>query len=156
MGAEVARRAGVGHGTLYRNFPDRSYLAASIMADEVDRLERHADDPDAFFVLLRRMTEAMARSSALMDLARRDTAVGSALEGTRRRIREIMKRPLRKAKAAGTVRRDLTLDDVFLILMMLRGALFLADDPAGRAAAITRALSLALDGAAPSGGHAGP
>ena len=69
--AEVARRAGVGHGTLYRNFPDRTYLAASIMADEVDRLERlgaeHADDPDAFFVLLRRMTEAMARSSALMD-----------------------------------------------------------------------------------------
>src|SRR5579862_422352 len=50
---EVARRAGVGQATLYRNFPDRRDLAAALLLDEIEHTERlaadHAGDPDAFF-----------------------------------------------------------------------------------------------------------
>jgi len=39
---EVARRAGVGQGTLYRQFPTREHLFAAIMADTIDLLDRAA------------------------------------------------------------------------------------------------------------------
>jgi hypothetical protein len=55
---------------------------------------------------------------------------------------------LRDAKAAGTLRRDLTIDDLFLIVLMIRGAVYGAEGSAARAAAASRALTLALDGIA--------
>jgi AcrR family transcriptional regulator len=155
--AEVARAAGVGQGTLYRNFSDRGQLAAAVMASDVDRLERlaslHADDPDAFFVLTRALTEAMVRSDALAELARHDAAVGSALDAARERVRRFMARPLVAAKARAAVRRDLTVDDIFLLLWMVRGAGMLATDAAARVTVMDRAFTLALEGAANPVGH---
>ena len=151
---EVARRAGVGQATLYRNFPDRRDLAAALLVEEMQHTEQlaadHADDPDAFFVLLRNIVENIARFHALGDLAREDTCLGSELESRRVRLRELLKEPLRAAKAARTVRCDLTLDDVFLVVLMARGAIDGSDGPAGRAAAASRALALLLEGLTPS------
>ena len=151
---EVARRAGVGQATLYRNFPDRRDLAAALLLEEMEHTEQlaadHDGDPDAFFVLLRNVVETIARFHALGELAREDACLGSALESRRRRLRELLKEPLRAAKAAGTVRCDVTIDDVFLVVLMVRGAIDAADAPAGRAAAASRALALLLDGVTPS------
>ncbi len=151
---EVARRAGVGQATLYRNFPDRTALAAEILGEQVERIAllaaEHAGDPDAFFVLLRSLVEGMARVYALSELARKDACVGSQLERDRQRIAELMKHPLRDAKAAGALRRDVSLDDIFLVLLMVRGAMERADGPAARAAAASRVLTLVLGGLAPS------
>jgi AcrR family transcriptional regulator len=150
---EVARRAGVGQATLYRNFPDRSALAAEVLSEQVDRVARlaaaHDGDPDAFFVLLRALVEAMVHIYALSELAREDVCVGSRLEQERQRVAELLKRPLSEAKAAGTLRRDTSLDDVFLVLLMARGAMERAPGAASRAAAVTRVLTLALDGLVP-------
>jgi AcrR family transcriptional regulator len=147
---EVARRAGVGQATLYRNFPDRTALAAEILGEQVERIARvaaeHAGDPDAFFVLLRSLVEGMVHLYALSELAREDACVGSQLERDRQRVAELMKRPLSEAKAAGALRRDISLDDVFLVLLMARGAMERAHGAAARAGAASRALTLALDG----------
>lgn len=151
---EVARRAGVGQATLYRNFPERADLAAALLAERRERQERlageHAGDPDAFFVLLRSTSETVASCHPLAELAREGACAGSALEQHRRQMAELMKGPLRDAKAAGTLRRDLTMDDVFLVVSMIAGAVRKADGPAARAAAASRALALVLDGLAPS------
>jgi AcrR family transcriptional regulator len=151
---EVARRAGVGQATLYRNFPDRRNLAAALLGEHMESTERlaaeHARDPDAFFVLLRDVVETIARFHPLAELAREDACLGSELDRRRRRLAELMKEPLRDAKAAGTVRRDLTIDDVFLVVSMVKGAVDTADDRAGRTAAAVRALALVLDGITPS------
>jgi AcrR family transcriptional regulator len=156
--AEVRRRARVGHATLYRNFPDRHDLAAAVVADDIENLERlaaeHADDPSGFFVLLRSLVEAMARSSALSDLAGEETDLDSELERIKTRVGEIIKRPLRDAKLAGLLRCDLTVDDIFLIGRMVKGALDHLDNHASRAVAASRALSLVLDGVSPSGRQA--
>jgi AcrR family transcriptional regulator len=147
---EVARRAGVGQATLYRNFPDRRNLVAALLEETSQRTEQlaadYAGDPDAFFVLLRNIVETMASSHALGELAREDACLGSALERRRQRVAEVMKEPLRTAKAAGTLRRDVTLDDLFLVVSMIKGAVDRADGPAARAAAANRALALVLDG----------
>ncbi len=154
---EVARRAGVGQATLYRNFPDRRNLAAALLVEHMEQTEQlaseHADDPDAFFVLLRNIVETMARFHAVGELARRDACLGSELERRRQRLAELMKDPLHRAKAAGRLRRDVTIDDVFLVVLMIKGAVEAADGPAARAAVASRGLALLLDGLAASQVH---
>jgi AcrR family transcriptional regulator len=150
---EVARRAGVGQATLYRNFPDRRALAAEILGEHVERVgllaAEHAGDPHAFFVLLRSLVESMVHLYAVSELAREDACVGSQLERDRQRIAELMKRPLQEAKAVGALRRDMAIDDVFLVLLMARGAMERAHGASARAAAASRVLTLALDGLVP-------
>ncbi len=149
----VAKRAGVGQATVYRNFGDRTALAAEILCEHVEQLERlaleHANDPDAFFVLLRTLVEGTVNLYALSELSREEASVGSQLERTRQRVRELMTGPLRDAKATGTLRRDSSIDDVFLVVLMARGAMERAPSAAARAAAASRVLTLALDGLVP-------
>jgi AcrR family transcriptional regulator len=155
---EVARKAGVGQATLYRNFPDRSALAAEVLSERVERVAalatEHQGDADAFFVLLRALVEATAHLYALSELARVDACVGTRLEQERRRVAEMLKRPLRDAKASGALRRDTSVDDVFLVLLMARGAMERASGAAARAAAAQRVLTLALDGLVPPSARA--
>jgi AcrR family transcriptional regulator len=150
---EVARRAGVGQATLYRNFPDHRALTAEVLVEQIERMTQlaveRAGDPDAFFVLLRSLVEDLADLYALGELARSDACVGSQLERHRERIAKLMKRPLSDAKAAGTLRRDTSLDDVFLVLLMARGAMTRAHGAAARGAAANRALTLTLEGLMP-------
>ncbi len=149
---ELAKRAGVGQATLYRNFPDRRDLAAALLAEQIARTEalatEHADDPDAFFVLLRHVVEMMAQCRALGELTRENACSGSELAVCRERLAELLKQPLRGAKAAGTVPCAVTIEDVFLVLSMIQGAIDAAHGPAARSAAASRAFNLAMEGLA--------
>jgi AcrR family transcriptional regulator len=137
---EIARLAGVGQATLYRHFPDHGAIAAALFSEVLDRLEelagQHADDPDAFFVVLRGIAEAQARFHGLGYFIRESSAVSSELEPLK----------LRDAKAAGTLRPDVTLDDVLLVFAMIEGVLSKASDHTRKATSATRALALILDG----------
>jgi len=44
--SQVAKRAGVGQGSLYRHFPDRTALAVAVFDDNIVELERFAAEPD--------------------------------------------------------------------------------------------------------------
>jgi AcrR family transcriptional regulator len=148
---EIARHAGVGQATLYRHFPDRRAVALALFGEQIDRLERladeHAGDPDAFFVLLRGIVDAQARFHGLVDCLRDSSGEKPAeMELFKQRFVVLIRTTLRDAKAAGALRRDVTLEDVFLVVAMVEGALSKADGPSGRAAAATRALTLTLDG----------
>jgi AcrR family transcriptional regulator len=150
---QVARRAGVGQATLYRNFPDRGALAAEIIGERIERVAElaahHEDDPDAFFVLLRSLIDAMAEVYALAELAREDARTDRRLEQVRLVVAELIRGPLRDAKAADTLRSDLSIDDLFLMLSMARGAMKGAHGVAGRSEAGHRALALMIGGVAP-------
>jgi AcrR family transcriptional regulator len=147
---QVARRAGVGQGTLYRNFPSRGALAAEIVDEHVDRIAalagEQAGDPDAFFVLLRSLIDGMVRLHGLALLARSDAETDEQLKRGRRRIGALLEEPLRDAKAAGTVRRDISIDDVYLIFAMARGAMDRLADRDARSAVAQRVLALILTG----------
>jgi AcrR family transcriptional regulator len=150
---EVARRAGVGQATLYRNFPDRGALAAEVLSEHIERIAQVAaecdGDPDAFFVLLRRVVESVVDLYAVGELAREDACVDSRLQSERQRIAELMKGPLSEAKASGALRRDTSMEDVFLVILMARGAMTRTNGAAARAAAASRVLTLALEGLVP-------
>src|SRR5436305_10378542 len=68
---EIARRAGVGIGTLYRNFPSRQALLEAVYVDEVESLARSSAEfeilpPwDAFAAWAHRLVEYLATKHAL-------------------------------------------------------------------------------------------
>ncbi|HKZ12468.1 MAG TPA: helix-turn-helix domain-containing protein [Solirubrobacterales bacterium] len=147
---QVARRAGVGQGTLYRHFPNRSALAAELLDSYIVGFEElaaaEAGAPDAFFVLLRSLFDGVVDLYGLAVLARHDVETDTHLKRNRERIRELLAGPLRDAKKAGILRRDVSLDDVFLIFAMGRGAMDGLPDRAARAAVADRVIELILDG----------
>jgi len=146
----VARRAGVGQGTLYRHFPNRSALAAEILDSYIVHFEALAaaerGDPDAFFVLLRSLFDGVVDLYGLAVLARNEAETDSHLKRNRARIGELLEQPLRDAKAAGTLRSDLAITDVFLIFAMARGAMEGLPDRAARSAVAHRVMELTLGG----------
>ena len=65
----VARRAGVGQGSLYRHFPDRIALALAVFDDNITDLEALRDRPDARMSdLFDEISEQAIASTALIDM----------------------------------------------------------------------------------------
>jgi AcrR family transcriptional regulator len=70
---DIARRAQVGIGTLYRNFPNRQTLLEAVYVDEVEALCRTADDLaelppwDAFVGFIHRFVDYLATKQALAE-----------------------------------------------------------------------------------------
>src|SRR3954470_4951141 len=112
---EIARRAGVGPGTVHRHFPAKEALYLAVAIDQIRQLVAEAkvlaagDDPEALLTLLSRMiangAENVAVKSALVaaefDLR---TAAPDVAADLTRQVAGLLDR----AHAAGAVRSDLT------------------------------------------------
>ncbi|WP_406318270.1 TetR/AcrR family transcriptional regulator [Streptosporangium sp. NBC_01639] len=156
--AEIAQRAGIGKGTVFRHFATKECLAAAIVSDRLDELAAtgrtllDATDPGA--ALLEFMTagvELQARDRAFCQAAttsvRRDPAVRAASD----RLSQAAESLTEQARRQGAVRDDITGQDVILLL----GAACQAAAPLGDTAADLwrRYLYLIFDGMRPEGAH---
>ena len=150
----IAERAGVGRGTLYRHFSDRTELALAVLEADVADLGRRTaeqgDDPQAFFWFLDRLAEDMVRNAGLAGVVR-NVRSPDALTPLRQSLMEAGAAPLKRAQAAGLVREDLRPMDIRLIATLL-GAGFQGADEAERQAVSLRTRALVLDGLKPRGG----
>jgi AcrR family transcriptional regulator len=144
---EIARRAGVGIGTLYRHFPTRTDLIEAVYLEEVEALCQSAyelrDEPawDALVGWLHRFIGYVATKHALADelfaVADRDAEMFKACRGAFYGAGEPL---LRRAQEDGAVRPDVSIDDV---VQMVGGIAKIQNaDPA----TVERILSVALDG----------
>src|SRR3954452_905704 len=148
---EIARRAGVGKGTLYRRFPTKEVLVQAIVQDRLDELEAIAarceqipDAGDGFARFLSEAARMQASDQGFLDVVAH--RMGDVLSPQQRRwLLGILAGPLLRAQAAGQVRGDLVVEDVPLLLRML-GATARpgAAGPAGADSA--RYVGLLLDG----------
>ncbi|WP_433534845.1 TetR/AcrR family transcriptional regulator [Micromonospora sp. CA-249363] len=144
---DVARRAGVGIGTLYRNFPTRRHLFEAVYVEEVRALSRSAEDLaelppwDALVAWLHRFVAYVATKRALAEQLLHD----SEIFGTCRTEIYAAGEPLMsRAQAAGVVRDDIGFDDVVRLISGLTMAQF--PSPEQR----DRVLGVALDGLRPT------
>jgi AcrR family transcriptional regulator len=148
---EVAKRAGVGQATVYRHFPDKWALIDAISQVEfaglVELAAARAGDPDGMFALLGDLSRRLADLRGLIELIRSDPA--DLAQGRREEIGALFAGPLASAKAAGSVRPDLEIDDVFRIIMMIEGVVSDEPDRAARRRSTERALALVFDGLRP-------
>jgi AcrR family transcriptional regulator len=131
---EIARRAGVGAGTVYRHFPTKEALFEAAIVDRTERMlaRAHAladsDDPGAaFFDFLTRLTTDAAVKRDLADAVGVGMQDTSRFAGLGRRVNEAVGVLLDRAQAAGAVRADIVVTDLILILK----SCFLAGSTAG-------------------------
>jgi AcrR family transcriptional regulator len=147
--ADIARAAGVGRASVYRHFPERSDLVAALLGEMLGRLERLAADHGGalpLIDLLRATTREQAQCQGLISIMRRDGVAPEQLEALGERARALYAGPFAAAQRDGTVRPDLTLDDILLLLEMIEGALGPVADPILRGETAARALDLVLQG----------
>ena len=149
---DIARRAGVGVGTVYRHFPTKDALVDALaeahfgrLADLLEAAVARHGDPWEIFV----DTIWTAAAPAIADLASCEIIAGhprvvdvAAL--SRQRLDDAAQTLITRAKAAGGMRSDATVADVRTI--MCGFGHIAAAQRAGAALSWERYLTIALDG----------
>jgi len=128
---EIARRAGVGPGTLYRHFPAKEALFEAVLQDRLQRLADEAgalrDAPDPGAALLgfvdRLIAEAALKRDLVDALASVGAELGAGLAETGAQIRGGMRDLLVRAQASGAIRDDIGVDDLMTIVASMMFAL---------------------------------
>jgi AcrR family transcriptional regulator len=146
----VARKAGVGIGTLYRHFPTREALFEAVYRREVQQLSElaealksEADPVDALRRWLRSNVEFVATKkgmSAALALAVQSSSELTAFSFDR--LSKAVGALLDRAVAAGEIRSDISPEDV---LRALVGMCYLHDQP-GWQNSVVRLLDVFVDG----------
>ncbi len=127
---DVAHHAGVGVGTVYRHFPDKTELIETLFQERVEEMvalgEAALADPDPWHGLvtsMHRVLELEASDRGLHEL------VSDVPEGVRRvthvrtRMLPIGTELIRRAQAAGAVRADVDSTDLAIAQLMLGAVL---------------------------------
>jgi AcrR family transcriptional regulator len=144
---DIARRADVGIGTLYRHFPTRQALLEAVYIDEVEEMSAKANelgdlDPwDALTTWLRQFVRYAATKRALADeMLNTIDAEAPFFVACRTAITEAGDMLLQRAQDAGEARKDTNFTDVG---RMVAGIASIKTADPGQ---IERILDIALDG----------
>ena len=147
----IARRAGVGIGTLYRHFPTRSELLAAVLRDDIEALCAEAQrllaapsPGDALINWLRAVVTHAAASRGLaahLFCASPDDQFTSGPACTQ--MRSAGAQLLLRAQVAGEVRADIDDADLFTLV---NGIAWATEQASGDSETAARLLSLMLDG----------
>jgi AcrR family transcriptional regulator len=144
---EIARRAGVGIGTLYRHFPNRQALLEALYADELEKVCRSTEEfADAepwealtgwFERFVGYVATKQALASELLNYVDRDAQVFRTSRASLLAAGEPL---LRRAQEADVVRPDVTFGDVMQMVMGI------AKVPAADPRQTEHMVRIALDG----------
>ncbi len=144
---EIARRADVGIGTLYRHFPSRQALLEAVYLDEVEDLCRSAaevDDADPWEALnswferfIAYLATKRALAAELLNYMDKDASLFKASRASLFAAGEPL---LERAQKAGVVRKDVTIAEVIQMVMGI------GKIPTGDPAQTAHLLRIALDG----------
>ncbi len=143
---DIARRAGVGIGTLYRHFPSRQILIEAVYVDEVEALSRSArelsDRPpwDALSAWLRRFVDYVATKQALINELFAEGGSTDVFLSCRTALYGAGEPLLERAQEAGVVRTDVDIADVLHLVTGI--AKLTVPEPSQ----IDHILNVALDG----------
>lgn len=144
---DIARRAGVGIGTLYRHFPTRQALLEAVYVDEVEEMSAKANDLgdldpwDALVTWLRQFVRYAATKRALADeMLNTIDAEAQVFVSCRAAITEAGEMLLTRAQESGDARKDTNFTDVG---RMVAGIASIKTADPGQ---IDRILDMALDG----------
>jgi len=120
---EIARRAGVGMGTLYRHFPTKDALIDAIVdarfAELTEAAERGLEAPDAwdgFEAFLVAAVELQAVDRGFKDALATRGPDEPRVKAARRKFHAVLERLVERGRAEGVLRDDLAPEDVTVLL----------------------------------------
>jgi AcrR family transcriptional regulator len=154
---EIAARAGVGVGTIYRHFPDKRPLIDAVFEEQLAELtglfEQAIADPDPWHAIVwvhERYLEHQARNRGLKELLLGTTPdAPERARQFRARLHPLAEQVIERGKAAGVVRPDCVTQDFGLLQTMVGGVI---DAAAGVDPELWRRyFALALQGLRPEG-----
>lgn len=123
--SEIAERAGVGRGTLFRNFPSKDDLIAAIVVERMresvarGRAMLSAPDPgEALFELIDQSVGRQATDRALFDAMAETWLANDEIRAAHAELMGVLDALVRRAQQAGAVREDVSSVDV---IMMVKG-----------------------------------
>lgn len=145
----IAEKAAIGRGTLYRNFRDRSMLVLEVVRRRLDELiaqvDLITDDRAAFRSFLIRIGLLSALHATGIRSVEGDPSLKQEWYEFEIRARQLMALPLERARNAGIVRDDLSVDDIGRIAQMLQ-AVAVDLPPEKRDTVMSRAVQLLMEG----------
>jgi AcrR family transcriptional regulator len=138
---DIARRAKVGIGTLYRHFPTRLDLLEAVCEDQREALIRLADElrgspspANAFLSWLRAAVEKMMDFRALKFVMANDFAEGKAqTQAWMERMQQAVRALQKEAEQGGEIRKDLDTGRIFRLMNAIAQAAEKAKDPGAEA-----------------------
>jgi AcrR family transcriptional regulator len=147
---QIARRAGVGMGTLYRRFPTKESLVHAIFEERIDTLQPVIDralgsgDPWEGFVEVVLATVAQhAEDRGFLQMVVLRLGPDAVPDDVRRRFFAPLEELQERAQRAGRMRSDLTAADLPAIVRMAAASALAPGDPARDC---RRHVGLLLDG----------
>jgi AcrR family transcriptional regulator len=151
---EIARRAGVGIGTLYRHFPTRQALLEAVYQDQAWQLRARADElltldspGEAFAAWLRALvafsSTKRSLTAAMVATLGKDSEVMSTCS---KLIKDSANALLARAQEAGAVRADVNSTD---LIRLVHGVSMVTEYAPGDPGQADRMLTLILDGLRP-------
>ena len=136
---EIARRAGVGPGTVYRHFPTKESLFEAVIDDRVRTIVGNgrallaADPATALFDFLREMVRTGAADHGVADaLAGYGMDIDAAAPGAEAAFLGVLGDLLSAAQAAGAVRSDVGVPELKALLAVCKASQNHDDGVAGR------------------------
>jgi AcrR family transcriptional regulator len=152
--ADIARRAGIGKGTVFRHFPTKDDLLAAVVLDRIDGLAAHAQElvtaEDAAAALLEFMEAAAGRQQQLdLSFLREAGEINDRLAGAQARLFTAIVVLVERAQAAGAIRADISGMDVILLMCAPNHVVSFVPDPSPEL--WRRYLGIIFDGLRPDG-----
>jgi AcrR family transcriptional regulator len=125
----IAKRAGLGVGTLYRHFPTKEALFEAIVVGRMEDLvadargrAKEADAGAAFFAFFTKMVES---SNAKKDFIAALVSTGvdlARITALKQQLKRAMSLLLERAQRSGAIRKDVDVADVHALTMAAMGA----------------------------------
>jgi AcrR family transcriptional regulator len=165
---EIADAAGIGRGTVFRNFPTKDHLIAAVaterMREAIDAgrelLASEPDDGEIAFMLLTDIAGRQQANRALLEALSDEWFANHEILAIYTELLTVMEEVLDRGKRAGTVRPEVTAMDVLVLLkgMCMNAATMDGSNPDAtlryielvRAAVTTPEFSRPLRGAPPA------
>ncbi len=121
---EIADAAGVGRGTVFRNFPTKDHLIVAVLAERMrevaasarELLRSDQDDAEIAFTLAQDLAGSHLDNRALLQSFSEEWVSFPELQAVHDELIEVIDQILDRAKLAGAVRPEVTVMDLLVLL----------------------------------------
>jgi AcrR family transcriptional regulator len=122
--AEIADAAGVGRGTLFRNFSSKDHLIAAVVSARMEEavddwrqlLDTHDDDAELVFTVIDDIVARQQANRALLEAVSDEFFAYPEMHAVHDALLEVVDQLLERGKHAGSVRAEVGATDVLALI----------------------------------------